>query len=199
MKTRVLQSMMFLAGVGAAALPAQEVDLGFLKGLETKAAESTMVDLGPEQLGMLKDFAGGAGIPEAGGIKSVRVRSFEFDKKGMYNMAELETFRAKVKGSGNWTSLISVKERGGEFTEIMMHRAPNGDSDGMLIIAVEEEEVTVVNIVGKVDLKNLGKIAGRLGIPEMTGDPDRGKEKEKEKDSNRDRKRQEQEDEKDNF
>jgi hypothetical protein len=163
-----MKKQILLIGLGMAAIAAaQEVDLDFLKPLASKAAESTVVDLGPEQLGMLKGLgADAAGIPEVAGLRRVQVRSFEFDKPGLYNMAELDAFRDKVKGTGSWSSIISVKERKGEFTEILMHRpAGGGDADGMLIIAAEEDEVTVVNIVGRIDLKNLGKIAGTMGIP----------------------------------
>jgi len=72
--------------------------------------------------------------------------------------------RAKLK-NGDFVPLISVKEKGG-FTEIVMRKGPKGNR-GFVIVSAEAREVTVVNIVGDLDLASLGKLTGKFGIPNI--------------------------------
>lgn len=159
----------------AAALPlsAQTIDFKFLDKLADKAKESSVVNLGPEQLGLISGMTGGEGknLGEAAkAMKSIQVRSYEFEQSGQYDVEEVRAFRDKIKASGDWVSLVSVKEKGG-FTEIMILKGPDGKSKGMMIVAAEPREVSVVHIDGTLDLAALGKLGGIMGIPEITGAP----------------------------
>lgn len=161
---------------------AQDVDLSFLKGLEAKAKEAQNIDLGPDQMSLLKSFTGGADLGGlTAGLKRVKVYTFEFDKEGMYNLADAENIRTKVKADAKWVSLISVKEKGG-FTEIMTHRGPDGKSDGFLILAAEPRELTVVNLVGTLDITKVARMGGMFGIPYIETEKDKDKSKDKSKD-----------------
>ncbi len=170
----------YLLGLSLIAFGAQELDLSFLKGLEAKAKESTEIDLGPEQLGLLMGLAGNeASELKALGqkIQRVQVKTLEFEKEGEYNPADLEKLRASIR-STNFVPLISVKEKKG-FTEIGMRK--EGDRmRGFVILAVEPKEITVVNILGDLDAKTLGKLSGKFGIPNVQMGPSGGKAKEEE-------------------
>lgn len=155
------------------AFAAQEIDLSFLKGLEAKAKESTDIDLGPDQLGLLMSLAANEDPVKALGkqIERVQVKTLEFDKEGEFNPADLEKLRQSIKTS-NYVPLISVKERKG-FTEIGMRK--EGDRmRGLVILAVEPKEITIVNILGNLDMATLGKLSGKLGIPNVQMGPSSG-------------------------
>lgn len=149
----------------------QELDLSFLKGLEAKAKESTDINLGPEQIQLMMGFSG-EGSKELLGlgksIERVQVKTFEFDKEGMYSVADMETLRQKLK-TGDFLPLLSVKEKGG-FTEIVMRKGPKG-MRGFVILSAEPREVTVVNIVGDLDMNSMSKLAGKFGIPNIQMGP----------------------------
>jgi hypothetical protein len=165
MKKNVL-SMIFGFGL-TASVWGQELDLSFLKDLEAKAREVTNVSLGKEQMQLIQGLSGGAGgelKSLAGGIELVQVRSLEFDKEGMFSLADMTALRDKVK-TNEFLPVISVKEKGG-FTEILLRKGPKGNR-GFLIFSVEPREVTIVNIVGDLDLASLGKLAGKFGIPSV--------------------------------
>lgn len=153
------------------ALAEQELDLSFLKGLEAKAKESTDINLGPEQIKLMMGFSG-EGSKELQGlgktIERVQVKTFEFDKEGAYNIADMEGLRAKLK-TGDYLPFISVKEKNG-FTEIAMRKGPKG-MNGFVILVAEPRELTVVNIVGEIDLASLGKLTGKFGIPNVQMGP----------------------------
>ena len=149
----------------------QELDLSFLKGLEAKAKQTTDINLGPEQIQLMMGFSG-EGSKELLGlgksIELVQVRSFEFDGEGMYSLEDMEALRQKLKSS-DFVSIISVKERKG-FTEIAMRKGPKG-MRGFVILSVEPKEVTVVNIVGDIDMNSLSKLTGKFGIPNIQMGP----------------------------
>ena len=47
-----------------------------------------------------------------------------------------------------------------------MRKGPKG-MRGFVIVAAEARELTVVNIVGDLDLASLGKLTGKFGIPNI--------------------------------
>lgn len=175
MNPKYLIGVMFFS---LAAFAEQELDLSFLKGLEDKAKESTDINLGPEQIQLMMGFSGEFSKELLGlgkSIERVQVKTFEFDKEGMYSLAEMDSLRAKLK-SGEFVPLISVKEKG-SFTEIVMRKGPKGNR-GFVILSAEAREVTIVNIVGDLDLASLGKLTGKFGIPNIqmnSGESSKGK------------------------
>jgi hypothetical protein len=48
---------------------------------------------------------------------------------------------------------------------------------GLAVLSAEPKELTVVNIVGPVDLEKLAKLEGNLGIPDLGIQPGKGKTK----------------------
>lgn len=98
------------------------------------------------------------------GIKGIFVKSFEFDREGEYNPADLEVVRSQAKGPG-WQRLIQVKETRESFDLYM--KIENGKPAGMLLVAAEPKELTVVYINGAVDLASLSDLGGKFGIPDI--------------------------------
>jgi hypothetical protein len=149
----------------------QELDLSFLKGLESKAREATSVDLGPEQLKLMLGFAGDFN-PDlkavAQGLERVQVKVLQFDQEGAYNLADMENLRSKVKSS-DYLPFITTKDKGG-FTEILLRKGAKG-MRGFIILAAQQRELTIVNIVGDLDLASLSKLTGKFGIPNIKLDP----------------------------
>lgn len=167
MKTRWI-----LALAAAVPLCAQSIDFKMLDKLAEKAKESSVVNLGPDQLNMVAGLTGGKDKEGLGDLaktlKSVQVRSYEYAEKGQYDAEIVRAFRDKVTSSGNWMSIISTKEQGG-FTDIMVKKGADGKSEGFLIVAAEPREVSIVHIDGPLDLSSLGKLGGIAGIPEIGG------------------------------
>lgn len=155
-------------------LCAQSIDYSFLDKLAERAKESAIVNLGPEQLAMLaglKPKEGKTGLEDlAKNLKGIQVRSYEFEAPGLYDLEQVRGFRDRVKADGAWVSLISVKRKEG-FTEIMVKKGPDGKTAGLLIVAAEPKELSVVHIDGALDLSALGQLRGIPGIPEISSGP----------------------------
>ncbi|HTA45896.1 MAG TPA: DUF4252 domain-containing protein [Bryobacteraceae bacterium] len=155
----------------AAAIPAlaqQNFDFKTLDKLGAKAKESTNITLDNNTLRLALGFLGdGENSLKslAGKLKGIYVRSYEFDKPGQYNEADLAPLRAYVK-SLQWTKIVDVKEQN-ETSEIYILGLPNDKLGGLAIISVEPMEVTVVFINGALDMSDIGKLSGNLGIPDL--------------------------------
>ena len=99
------------------------------------------------------------------GIKGIYVKSFEFETDGQYTAADTETIRTQLRGPG-WTRLVGVNsKKDGNFE---VHLLMNGEQvGGLAVVHTDLRELTVVNIVGPVDLDKLASLEGHLGIPDL--------------------------------
>src|SRR4051812_12815664 len=99
------------------------------------------------------------------GLKGIYVKSFEFEAEGQYTPADIETIRTQVRGPG-WTRLVNVTSKKEGILEVYL--LFNGDViGGLAVLHTDDKELTVVNIVGPVDLDKLAKLEGQLGVPEL--------------------------------
>lgn len=99
------------------------------------------------------------------GLKGVYVKSYEFETEGQYSPADLESIRSQLRGA-NWTKIVNVnsKKKGGVEIYLM---TVAGKSAGLALLATEPKEITVINIVGPIDLDKLSHLEGNFGIPEL--------------------------------
>jgi hypothetical protein len=96
------------------------------------------------------------------GLKGVYVKVFEFERDGMYTDADLNAIRTQFTGA--WRRFITVKEKT-ESVEILVWQE-GGATGGFAILVAEPRELTVVNIVGTIDLMKLAALGGQFGIPD---------------------------------
>jgi hypothetical protein len=99
-------------------------------------------------------------------IKGIYVRSFEFDRSGAYNEADLDSLRSQLKAP-QWSRMASVRsQRQGENIDVYVKMDSN-EIAGLTVIAAQPRELTVVNIVGAIDLDALARLSGQFGIPRL--------------------------------
>ena len=98
------------------------------------------------------------------GVKGIYVRNFEFENDGQYTTADLETIRTQLRGPG-WTRMVNVKSK--QDGDLEVYLLMNGEQvAGLTVLSAKVRELTVVNIVGPVDLDKLAQLEGQMGIPE---------------------------------
>ena len=98
------------------------------------------------------------------GITGIYVKSFEFDAPGGYTESDIDIIRKQLSAPG-WSRVVSVREKQ-ELTEIYFWREKDTNG-GMVVISAETDELTVVNIVGRVDLASLAALGPM--IPNLSG------------------------------
>src|SRR5512140_2942583 len=154
----------------AAPLSAQRLNLDF-PGLGDKAREVTDVTLDASMLKLAARFLGNNDPDErmardvVKGLEGIYVRSYEFDKEGEYDRSVVDRVRSQLGAS--WKKIVDVRSRNRESSEIYIDT--RGDQPiGMLITAAEPRELTMVNIVGPIDLDKLSSLEGNFGVPHVS-------------------------------
>jgi hypothetical protein len=166
----------FIAAV-IAILPLTAQDIKFpasLDKLAEKAENVVDVTLGPSVLGIAGQFLSQKG-DEAGakkviqGLKGIYVRSYEFSSPGQYSDSDVEEVRKQLNPK-EWEKVVSVREKKGDNVEIYLKK--EGDKTaGLTILAAEPEELTIVHIVGSINVEDIAKLGGTLGIPNVNMGP----------------------------
>jgi len=139
-----------------------------LDSLAAKAAEKSEVDLDGGALDLAKR-AGKVGHGMPGTVTGVYARSYEFSNSEAYTEKDLEPLRKQVGESSGWTRILHAKEKH-ESTEIFVLN--QGDQiRGLLIVAREAKEVSVVHITGALTPDNLkelvtSNVVGYFGLGE---------------------------------
>jgi len=166
-------SLLFLvAVVSALTIHAQDIrlQLGNLNNLEAKASKVVDVTLDGALLHLAEKFLNSKKPEEAAvkellaGLKGIYVKSFQFDKEGEYSMADVDSIRAQLRAPG-WSRMAGVKsKKDGENAEVYMLMT-GSQVGGIAVIATGPKELTIVNIVGTIDIDKLAELSGKFGIP----------------------------------
>ncbi|HEX6649210.1 MAG TPA: DUF4252 domain-containing protein [Pyrinomonadaceae bacterium] len=99
------------------------------------------------------------------GVKGVYVKSFEFETDGQYSPADVELIRSQLRGPG-WSRLVGVTSKKDGNVEVYL-LFQGEQVAGLAVLHTDDRELTVVNIVGPVDLDKLAALEGQLGIPDL--------------------------------
>jgi hypothetical protein len=98
-------------------------------------------------------------------LEGIYVRSYEFDEPNVYDHGIIESVRSQL--GPDWKRIVTVQSRTKENVEIYVR--PRGDSvAGLVVLSAEPRELTIVNLVGPVDLDKLAGLEGQFGIPHMS-------------------------------
>lgn len=156
---------------GRAFAQGPQLKLDMFDALSSRAKEAVNVSLDQSMMQMASmlvssaaknNGAAGKNVADiVSGLKAINVRNFLFESEGAYSAKDIESLRAQLKAP--WTSIVNVRE---EHETVDVYTWPdNGQIGGLAVLVVEPKEVTVVNIVGKIDLNALASLAGSFGIP----------------------------------
>ncbi|MCA1579479.1 MAG: DUF4252 domain-containing protein [Acidobacteria bacterium] len=164
-----------LCAVAANAQEPSRLQLGSLDHLAAKASKSVDVNIDERLIRLATKVFSDKDADEreikkiVAGVKGIYVKVYEFENEGQYSSTDLNTIRTQL-GAPGWTRLVNVtsKKEGNLEVYLLM----NGDMvNGLAVLASDVKELTVVNIVGPVDLDKLAKLEGQLGIPELGIEP----------------------------
>ena len=170
--------LMFVMVASATTAAAQRLNLE-IPSLASRASESVEVTLDAQMLRLASKFlsnhdADQRAIREVvSGLEGVYVRSYEFDKEGEYDRAIVDRVRSQL--GPTWKKLVTVKSRTKDNVEI--YADTKGDKiSGLVVISADPRELTLVNIVGVIDLEKLSAIEGQFGIPKVMKQKDGARE-----------------------
>ena len=163
-----------LLAVPSAAL-AQRLQLDHLDRLGSQATNTVNLTIDPALLRMAAGILTGqrqadVALGLLNDLQGIYIRSFEFDRDNAYAQTDVDAVRKQLAAPG-WSPLVQVDGRG-DREVVQIYNWREGDvSRGMAILVAEPRELTVVNIVGSIDLTRLGALQGQFGIPRLPDVP----------------------------
>lgn len=162
-------------GLAAPAWAADDIKMPVdLEKLAARATESVDVTLDASMLQLASKFLSNGDPDEiqvkklVSKLKGIYVRSFEFDKEGQYSLSDVKSIRTQLKAPG-WARIVGVTSLKGENSEVYLKK--DGDKiGGLVVIAAEPKELTIVHIDGPINPEELSELGGHMGIPKMGKD-----------------------------
>jgi hypothetical protein len=155
--------------VASAAEPLGQLNLPSFTGLQSKASEVVDITLGTWPLALASKFMNADDPEDAevkkvlSGIKSIAVRSYEFDSDFVYSKDDVDAVRKQLSAPG-WTQLAQVRKRD-KAQEVDVYIALTDDqAKGFAVIASEPRKFTILNIVGSIDLEQIAKLQHHMDL-----------------------------------
>lgn len=143
-----------------------------LSQLAARSSNTVDISLDGALLGLAARFLDGKDKDEravkelVASMKGIYVKTFEFDREGGYSTADLDAVRHQLTAPG-WSRLVAIGSRR-DREQVDVYMWMDGDKPGGLaILATEPREVTIVNIVGPIDLEKLRALEGQFGVPRL--------------------------------
>jgi hypothetical protein len=102
----------------------------------------------------------------------VVVHSYTYDKPGMYRMEDIDIFRKRLT-DGSWNCFIHTRDKDSS-TDICSRSVDHSETNEMVIMTAEPQELTFVHLRGRVSMSDLGKMGASMG-----GSADTSKSKDK--------------------
>lgn len=167
-----LFTLFLLSGISMA----QEIRLpANLEKLSAKAVEVVEVNLDQKMLQLASRFMDPKDPDEQqakriiANLKSVYVRSYEFDKPGQYSDNDVAEIRSQLQ-SPMWNRIVGVRsKREHENAEIYL-KSEGNQITALVIVAADPEELTFVSIDGPINPEDLANLGGQFHIPEVEVD-----------------------------
>jgi hypothetical protein len=167
-----LFAVLVTLGAAAAAMAQNpRIQTSQLDALAAKASQTVDVNIDERLMQLAARFLSSKDGDEAkvkeivNGLKGIYVKSFEFENEGQYTEADLEGIRSQLRNSA-WSRIVNVTSKREGSVEVYLMRNGNQIS-GLAVLATDPKEITVVNIIGPVDLDKLTQLEGEFGIPDL--------------------------------
>ena len=171
-------SVAAMAATAALALPspslgaAPEFHIPDFSHLRSKASETVDVNVGGFLLALARmvtkeEAKTDPALQLLDGIKSVRVRSYKFDSDSAYSKADVDSVRTQLRNP-SWNALVQVHKRESQEDVDVYVCIEDNKTCGLAVIATQPRELTVVHILGSIDIDRLAELEGEFGIPKVS-------------------------------
>jgi hypothetical protein len=171
-----MKRYLVVALMSAPVLFGQPIEIKGLDGLKAKASDVVDVSLNKDMLKAGAGFLGSGKVDDAakirklieGGMESIVVKSFEFEKDGVYTQTELDEIARQMSQPG-WNLIVTTTEKkSGESTRVWARTGTPQASGGVRVLSAEPKELTIIEAIGKFNLSDLQDLAGLTGIRDVT-------------------------------
>ena len=154
-------------GIAAAAQDQLPTPSPIEKTLAARATHVTEVTLDKTMLAfaakfMEKDDPEGKELVQ--NLKGIYVREYDFDKDHSYTAEELEGLR-KYFESSEWSPMVHERTKGVTEGSDVYVKLVDNQMQGLFILDADAHELSLVLILGPIDIDKISKLGGNFGIP----------------------------------
>jgi hypothetical protein len=148
-----------------------KLELAQLDVLASRASQTVDVNIDERLMQLTARFLSGKDDDErkikelVNGLKGIYVKSFEFEREGDYSAADIESVRSQLRNPG-WSRILNVNSKKEGSVEVYLMTI-GSRVEGLAVLVADPKEVTIVNIIGPVDLDKLTELEGQFGVPEL--------------------------------
>ena len=160
----VLLTLSFLLPACTAQMPLAKGTL--LASMQRESVDSTNITLGPGTLRFLGSMSrlGGEHDPHSAaatnllrGLHEVQIRSFKFSADHIYRRTDIEQLTSKLMAP-DWRHVVHVRDgRTNEYVDVYC-ALKNDKITGLVVVAAQPREFTLVHIVGTLDPGQIGML-----------------------------------------
>jgi hypothetical protein len=171
LRIALLVALVAFAATATAMAQDPRIQTSQLDALAAKASQTVDVNIDERLMRLTARFLSSKDADEAkvkdlvNGLKGIYVKSFEFDVEGQYADSDLEGIRSQLRNPA-WNKIVNVRSKREGSVEVYLMQVGNQIS-GLALLAADPKQITVVNIIGPVDLEKLTQLEGEFGIPEL--------------------------------
>ncbi len=170
LKSIALASLLVLGAAANSLAQNPRIETKQLDGLMSKASETVDLNFDERLIQITGKFLGKGPDDQKvkdiiNGLKGIYVKSFEFEKEGEYSVADLESIRSQLSNSA-WNKIVNIQSKKDGSVAVYLMSSPTQIS-GLAVLASGPKEITVVNIIGNIDLDKLSALEGQFGIPDL--------------------------------
>jgi hypothetical protein len=161
--------LLIISAAAVATAQDSRVQTTSLDHLVGKASQTVNVNIDERLMQMTAKFFSGADPDEKkikeiiSGLKGIYVKVFSFEHENEYTPADVESIRSQLRGP-SWSQIVSINSKKEGTVEVYVS-ITNASINGLAVLAADPKELTVVNIIGPVDLEKLAELEGQFGVP----------------------------------
>jgi len=164
--------LLLFGSAGTSRAQSGKLQLDQLDALTNRASNTVDVKLDENLMQVTRKLFSGKDTDDAEikellkNVKGIYVKSFSFEKENSYMPAEIDSVMSQLRGGG-WSKIVGVtSKKENENVEVYLMMVADQIS-GLAVVSLNPKEVTVVNIVGPINLEKLSQLEGSFGIPDL--------------------------------
>lgn len=173
--SRRLFGLLLLTACAAVPVNAQQgkIQIDHLERLSNLAVETIDVTVDEKLILLGSKFLNEKRSPDEklvkeiiNGLKGVFVKRFVFEKDNEYTDSDVQLIRSQLEAPG-WSRIVGVRsKRKGANVDVHI-MTEESIIRGLTVLVAEPKALTVVNVVGPIDVEKLSQLEGRFGIPRL--------------------------------
>jgi len=94
-------------------------------------------------------------------LSLVAIRSYSYDKPGIYRVEDVDAFRKKLE-DGSWSCSVHVRNQNSS-SDICSRSTGDHETNEMVILSIRPQKISLIHMSGKLSLRDLMELSHNTG------------------------------------